>query len=222
MSIEVSFYKYAAIVKNLRGVLYWKGENDKLKWLLSRFKYRYLGLPPSSTPIKGKNIVNLTYPTHEVKTATKLLSKCMPTEAAEALCLASLYISPIMTNSLQDFDASIVKTVKTSKEMDNKDWKLHMRIADYTTLDFYTWATENAAEVLHRSLDEILRERRERIEKDVKRYWRLSEEKGRIFLAYLDPLKAVHQCKLQKELKEVLRKYPDVSSAFGIIATLVL
>ena len=38
---EVCFYRYAAIVKNLRGVIYWKGESkDKLDWLLSRFKYR--------------------------------------------------------------------------------------------------------------------------------------------------------------------------------------
>lgn len=47
-----------------------------------------------------------------------------------------------------------------------------MRIADYTVLDFH-WSVESAEKLWTQKPEEILKERAERIRKDVKRYWRI-------------------------------------------------
>ena len=218
----VSFYRYAAIVKNLRGVIYWKGgSEDKLEWLLSRFKYRSLGVPPSlheSLP-ERKILIRLAYPAKAVVDAVKLLSSFMHPRAAETLCLASAYISPIMVvEGLEDFEETIIKTLKTSVDLDDRGWRLHMRIADYTTLDFYAWSTENALEALKEdSLAEALRERERRVAEDEKRYWRLKPGEGRTFLAYLDPLKVVFNAGLRSEFLEL---GDDAASVLGIVSAI--
>ena len=219
---EVCFYRYAAIVKNLRGVIYWRGESkDKLDWLLSRFKYRSLGVPPSS-PGKlpeRKILIKLAYPAQAVMEAASLLSDFMPPQAAEALCLASAYVSPIMVvEGLEDFREAVIKTVRTSASLDERGWRLHMRIANYTTLDFYAWSTENALRALRGNrLIEALRERAQKAAEDEKRYWRLKPGEGRVFLAYLDPLRAVFNAGLRDEF---LRLGDDAASALGIVAAI--
>jgi len=145
----------------------------------------------------------------------------MPPQAAETLCLASAYISPIMVvEGLEDFEGVIIKTVKTPVNLDDRGWRLHMRIANYTTLDFYAWSTENALKALRENhLIEALQERAQKAAEDEKRYWRLKpgEGKGRIFLAYLDPLKAVFNAGLKDEF---LRLGDDVASVLGVVAAL--
>ena len=218
----VCFYGYAAIVKNLRGVIYWRGEaKDKLNWLLSRFKYRSLGVPPS-LPGKlpeRKILIKLAYPAQAVMDAVNLLSSFMPPQAAEALCLASAYISPIMVvEGLGDFEEAIIKTVKTSVNLDERGWRLHTRIANYTTLDFYAWSTENALKALRENrLIEALKERAQRAAEDERRYWRLKPGEGRIFLAYLDPLKVIFNAGLKDELLEL---GDDVASVLGIVVAI--
>jgi len=218
----VSFYRYAAIVKNLRGVIYWKGgSRDKLNWLLSRFKYRSLGVPPSlreGLP-KRKNLIRLAYPAKAVVDAVSLLSNFMHPQAAETLCLASAYISPIMVvEGLEDFEEAVIKTLKTSVDLDDRGWRLHMRIADYTTLDFYAWSTENALDALKEDdLVEALQERERRVAEDEKRYWRLKPRGGRTFLAYLDPLKVVFNAGLRNEF---LKLGDDAASVLGIVSAI--
>ena len=205
MKEKISFYNYAAIVKNLRGVIYWKGKED-LGWLLSRFRYRYLGVPPSLERIilKRKNLVLLSYPNDIILKVKELFSRVLMEEIAEVLCLASTYISPVITDNMDDFRDLIITEVKTTKELTDKDWKLHIRIADYTILDFYTWSTNNAKEsVKSGELEEALRERKEEIEKDIRRYWRIVEDEGRIFLAYVDPLAILHKHNLVEEFKSL-------------------
>jgi len=205
MKEEISFYNYAAIVKNLRGVIYWKGKGD-LGWLLSRFRYRYLGVPPSLRGItpKRRNLVCLSYPNNVILKVRELFSRVLAEEIAEVLCLASTYISPVITDDVDDFRDLIITEVKTTKELTDKDWKLHMRIADYTILDFYTWSTGNAKEAVKSGeLEEALHERREKIEKDVRRYWRILENEGRTFLAYVDPLAILHKHNLIEEFKSL-------------------
>ena len=93
-----------------------------------------------------------------------------------------------------------IEIVRTCKEMDIKSWKLHLRIADYTILDMYE---ENVCEALRiisglksksmklSELEEILRNRVARVQRDVKRYWRIKCDEGRPFLYYVDLLSKV-------------------------------
>ena len=218
----ISFYNYAAVVKNLRGVIYWKGR-EKLDWLLSRFRYRYLGLVPSMHGmITGKkNIIDLYYPNERIRDAKDVISKELGEELSEAICLSSVYICPIITNAPDDFLDLSVSEVKTKEELGDRDWRLHLRIADYTVLDFYTWAVRQAYEGLKekKRVEDLLRERKERIERDKKRYWRIGGEGGRTFLLYLDPLEIVYGRGL---LEEVLAIGEDVYAIFGIVAVVVV
>jgi len=224
LSGDLSFYRYAAIVKNLRGVVYWRGGyEDRFNWLLSRFKYRSLGVPPSLSDVmpQRRTLVRLAYPALAVREAAKLFSKAMPFEAAETLCLASAYVSPIMAvGNIQDFRPAIIRTVRTSIEPDDKKWRLHMRIADYTTLDFYAWSTETALEAIRKGrLRQALEERAGRAADDEKRYWRLKPGEGRAFLTYLDPLKIVCEAGLIDEFKKLGE---DAASVLGMIAAIVV
>ena len=93
-----------------------------------------------------------------------------------------------------------------------------MRIADYTTLDFYAWSTENALDALKEDdLVEALQERERRVAEDEKRYWRLKPGEGRTFLAYLDPLKVVLNAGLRNEF---LKLGDDAASVLGIVSAI--
>ncbi len=226
MTDEVSFYKYAALVKNLRGVIYWKqGHEDKLRWLLSRFRYRNLGVPPSlaeNLAMKRKVLVKLAYPSPQVKEAVSVFARALSPEAAEALCLASAYVSPLMLVGVEhsEFGPAVVDYVATDRELTDKEWKLHMRIADYTVLDFYAWSLDSAARALFENkLDNELKEREKRIKEDKRRYWRIASEKGRPLLIYLDPLRAASEYGLIDALRQVGR---DCTAVLGIVAALVI
>ena len=96
-----------------------------------------------------------------------------------------------------------------------------MRIADYTVLDFYTWAVRQAFTRIKEGKDIgfILKERREKIEKDKKRYWRIIDEEGKPFLFYIDMLDIAHRTNL---LGEILSLGEDAFAIFGIVAVVVV
>ncbi|HDO19182.1 MAG TPA: hypothetical protein ENG74_00475 [Thermoplasmatales archaeon] len=218
---KISFYRYASIVKNLRGVLYWSGKSD-IKWLLSRFRYRYLGVPPSlvSNFPKRKNLVPLAYPNDSVLKVRELFSDFLKEEVAEVLCLSSAYISPVITDDLDGFRDVVVAEIKTSKEMTDRDWKLHMRIADYSTLDFYVWSTENAiSSIKEKRIDKAIKDRQMMVTRDTKRYWRICENDGRTVFAYLDPLKIIYD----KGLVDVFVELDDdIAAALAIVVAIVV
>ena len=223
---EVSLYKYAALVKNLRGVLYWIPEaEDKLRWLLSRFKYRNLGVPPSMAArlkLRRKVLVTLAYPSEAIREAVNVFSRILGEAEAEALCLASVYVSPLMLvgAKLDAFKPALVETITTNKELSDKDWKLHMRIADYTVLDFYSWSLDSAVRALFEGkVEDELRVRRERIEADKKRYWRIASKEGRPIVAYFDLLKAAYEQDVLNDLREIGK---DSVAVLGIVAGLVI
>ncbi len=221
----VSLYRYISLVKNLRGVLYWRLENPgKIEWLVSRFKYRNLGVPPSLAPhlpLKRKVLVPLSFPSEIVQRVVQLFSEVLDVRSSEALCLASSYVCPLMVLSgFEDFSDAVVDVVRTEKELSIKDWKLHMRIADYTVLDFYSWAVESALKALRGGdVEAVLEERKERIKKDKKRYWRLASEEGDVFLAYLDPLLLAYRHGLLGRLEEIGE---DAAVTLGMISALVI
>jgi len=168
---------------------------------------------------RRKILVRLAYPAKVISDAVDLFSRVLSREAAGTLCLASAYISPIMAvEDIEDFDVAIVGTIRTQMSLDEKAWKLHMRIADYTTLDFYAWSTENAWKaILEDRLAESLEERTRKVSADEKRYWRLKPGSGRVFLAYLDPLKIIFEEDLRDDL---LRLGEEASSVLGLISAI--
>lgn len=138
---EISFYRYAAIVKNLRGVLYLK-DKEGLKRIASRFRYRCLGVPPylSRDVPEKSNLVPLAFPSNDIIKVKDLFSKVLDERISETMCLASAYLSSIITDCIHEFKDLLIVEVKSSKELTDKDWKLHARIADYTVLDLYCWS----------------------------------------------------------------------------------
>lgn len=224
--MEISFYRYAAIVKNLRGVVLCElCESEKASWLFSRFRYRSLGFPPSIYPRitkKRKNFVRLYYPSGAIAKAVDVLSKKIDRMIAEALVLSSTYISPLLVveYDFSFFERNSLASVYTAKLLSDKDWKLHLRIADYSILDMYRWSTENAWKALNEGdISRALEAREEKVLADIKRYWRISSSKGRVFLAYIDNLSLFYRLKLLDEVKELGE---DVAAALAIIPAVLV
>lgn len=208
------FSLYAAIVKNLRGVVVFTRYNgeieEKIKWLKKRFQYRDLGLPPTLYRnyhekiieyLEGKPFRQLVYPHEKYLELTNLFHELtsLKYEVVEALIFSSLYISPLLvldkniTNSIVE---QADKIIYTDEKLDIKNWKLHLRIADYTILDMYSVNVIEGMKALEclkenniECISEILTKRKEFIEKDTKRYWRIKTSKGKPFLAYIDLLR---------------------------------
>jgi len=213
----VLFARYAAIVKNLRGVVVFnldeEGVWDSLVWLVQRFKYRNLGLTPLAIQkyysvlrdyLNDNPFRELVYPIDILRKLTSIISKIyyVPGLLAEGIVFASTYISPMILvgdtykAGIEDNAVEVVKICK-DKKMDLKQWKLHLRIADYTILDFYERNIDENLRVLESILKsnininevkKILEKRIERIKKDTKRYWRIKCGEGTPFLYYIDPL----------------------------------
>jgi len=208
------FTLYAALVKNLRGVVVFRELSssvlERVEWLRRRFRYRDLGLPPlilekhrSSLGkyLGGKPFQALYYPVEHYRELTRILSTAtsLPLELCEAVVLSSLYISPLLVLD-EELSHTVVEkgvtTVRYSKELSVSDWKLHLRIADYTILDMYRVMVLNAMSILESlkksergAVEKLFEERAKVVERDVKRYWRIVSESGKPFLTYLDPLK---------------------------------
>ncbi|MEZ0394535.1 MAG: hypothetical protein ABWK00_05800 [Desulfurococcaceae archaeon] len=207
------FSVYAALVKNLRGVVLLDPEEDgaleSLEWLSRRFRYRNLGVPPSllrkhaeglSKYLGGRPFRALAYPLRALEQLAGELSAGLnlDEEVAELLVLSSIYVSPailIGNNYLGEAKSLSISSVETCRELSLSEWKLHMRIADYTILDMYEWSVSSALKALEELRtghvpSEILSERRRAVERDKKRYWRISCSGGRPFLLYVDVLDA--------------------------------
>jgi len=211
------FAKYAALVKNLRGVVLFDLREEEvknsIKWLMNRFKYRNLGLPPSlfekykdelEDYLKGRPLRRIVYPVIELKDMVETLSNnfSTPFEVFEALILASSYISPLLVLGsrfipyIESLSSEVVRVCK-DKVMDVRQWKLHLRIADYSIIDIYEQSVMEAMEVISKfklgslkieEIEQILGNRREKIKIDTNRYWRIKCSEGKPFLYYVDML----------------------------------
>ncbi|MEM1644801.1 MAG: hypothetical protein QXL96_02840 [Ignisphaera sp.] len=230
----MSFSKYAALIKNLRGVVLANIEEpgvwNNIKWLTKRFRYRNLGLTPTLaniyrdklTPyLNGNPFIELTPPINAVTTLVEILAKTIPVrlEVIELLVYASTYISPAIvvgTTYFEELGSLAIDVIYVCKDMDTSSWKLHLRIADYTILDFYKECVDEAIEVLISSnpklrlelLTKVVEKRRDRISKDKKRYWRISCDRGKPFLLYIDMANLI--------IKYELLDYLEVEHAAGL------
>ena len=241
--------RYAALLKNMRGVIFSSLDKEGflrgLEFLRRRFRYRNLGIPPVireryGIEVKEGVLVNLVYPLDEVRRAVSSIAAAISVDlgALDAVALASLYVSPLMVlglRSLEQLRPLIVGTVETGLKLDAKSWKLHMRIADYTVLDFYAWATSAAYRALtaylregdEEALSKHLEERRSRIEKDKRRYWRIAdkgEAPRRPVIVYVDLLPALAERLRESEgLRKLLIGMGDLlCGLFGILAGVVI
>lgn len=198
------FSRYAALVKNLRGVLHFHPADnirDIINWLIKKFKYRNLGISPTLINVirdlKGtdsKPFVELVYPVDEIKEFAEFLSieLKIEKELSESIVLASVYVSPVLLIGTHAYN-SLIKiasdSVYSRLKLDDKLWKLHLRIADYSVLDLYNWSTSHAERLWKRAnYSRFIAERRDRIISDKRRYWRL--QKGECqewpFIIYVD------------------------------------
>lgn len=207
MGSAVSFAYYAALVKNLRGVLLLDTSDKsawyRIEWLRRRFRYRNLGVTPSAVGPRVEELLRsrvfrrLYYPLRMYEDlVTALSSAGVDRMFAEAFVLSSTYISPLLVLSdkyLREVMRYSAGAVQVCKELDNKDWKLHLRIADYTILDSYEEMVEKSMVYIRsisdaKTREKVLAERRAFAERDSRRYWRIACKEGSPFLIYLDPL----------------------------------
>ncbi|ABL78662.1 hypothetical protein [Thermofilum pendens] len=200
------FSRYAALVKNLRGVVLLdpseEGAKESLRWLAERFRYRNLGLTPAAAASLGspqKPFRVLAYPLEEYERFAGELAGCAGLEKGltELLVLSSLYVSPAILVGYryrEALGAVAVDEVRVRGAMGVQQWKLHLRIADYTVLDMYEYSVETAEEAVRSCGDEakvasLLEERARRVAADKKRYWRVSSGEGDVFMYYVDNLR---------------------------------
>jgi len=212
------FARYAALVKNLRGIVVFDLSEENvektIKWLVNRFKYRNLGLTPCLIEkygekikkyLEGKPFKRIVYPVPELKEVTSIILEetNIPFELSESLVLASSYISPLLVLGrkflpfVEKLSVEVVRICK-DKTLDVKQWKLHLRIADYTILDFYEKSVIEAMNLITKShvlskeeLKAVLENRLKRIKEDTRRYWRIKCSEGKPFLFYIDMLNIV-------------------------------
>lgn len=240
------FSQYAALVKNLRGVVfaYFEKENveETLSWLTKKFKYRNLGVPPTiyskvekyfEGKINGKPFVKLEYPVHSLKNLVKLIGENFKIEyeVVETVILASTYVSPIMVMGWEAFkklEKICASRVDSTISLNDFGWKLHFRIVDYTVLDFYGWSVNHSKQLWSQKLNlkKFLEERKNKIEKDKKRYWRLQkgEEKPFPLILYVDLAQLIAQKLENKNFKKKFLGLPveEVSAGLAIEATIFL
>jgi hypothetical protein len=234
------FSRYAAAVKNLRGVLLLEPEEENIEasldWLVKRFKYRNVGIPPSLVA-GGRNLfqkhlekgpfLELAYPVKSLTSLVDLVETGLGLEKskAEALVLASAYVSPLLMlgkKSLRSLEPLSVDRVEARVKLTPRDLKLHLRIADYSVLDFYRWSVENAERLwVTKNLSDLVKERAERIARDKKRYWRLrGGEKPLPFLLYVDLVQTI--VNNPGLLKNLMKLPPQEASAGLAVLTAVI
>ncbi len=209
--------RYAVVVKNLRGVvLFDLGEEGSwrvIEWLTRKFRYRDLGLPPCivdrfrsrlSSYLCGNPFRELVPPTGFANDFVDLVVSVseFPREFVESIVYSSLYVSPLFVvgSRYSGFvDECSIGSVYVSRELSDRDWKLHLRIADYSITDMYLDCIEEACRALEcmvsgdsGCVEDIIRGRVERVYKDMKRYWRIKSGEGTVFLSYIDLLKILY------------------------------
>ena len=241
----VGLHIYAATVKNLRGVLFSSlgapELREKLSWLRRRFRYRNLGLTPDMISrygevlgaYAGRTFMELGDPDPSLRDLLSLYEDLtgLSRPVLEAYCYASAYVSPVLAlgeRSVEELRPLVLDQVMVGRGLSDRDYKLHMRIADYTVLDFYPWSTASAMRALEllaegTAPDEVMADRREKVGEDKRRYWRISAEEGRPFLLYLDLLPILLAEAGRDGAREIVSSYGRIAPAtLAIISAVVL
>jgi len=242
-------------VKNLRGVVLLDPRDDLtpnfLRWLNRRFRYRVLGISPlvlEGLRRRGfsptRQVKPLHYPSKELSELVKRLSSMLgsvPEDVVESAVMASAYVSPLIVfGEPSRFILGLAtRVVKTVVKLNNALLKLHMRIADYSILDYYVKNLELLERLWRGELSgkEFAELRKDMVVKDSKRYWRLTTQPGKggkrgagkvevleepqPFLAYVDPLSLLVR---EGGGVEVIRdfSFEDVGAGLVIIPSVII
>lgn len=226
-------------MKNLRGVVLLSPEEDVkelVDWFVSKFRYRNLGVPPSGSArlkellkggLSGGPFVELVYPVEPVEELVRVAGDTLGVgfEVAEAVVLASCYVSPVIALG-EEADEKLtplsVDEVASRVKLDNSGWRLHLRIADYSVLDLHSWSVEHSLGIWRGADDgAFIEERSRRIRLDRRRYWRLArgQPSGEWrFLRYLDVARQI----IAKGEKGRLRELSKDAAAGLAIETAVI
>ena len=237
------FSYYAAIVKNLRGVILFENYNREveriLKWLVKRFRYRDLGIYKDLYLLLPDDLrrrfIKLDYPIDSLSSFSKNLStlKLIDDNLLNSLMISSIYIAPLYSIALSykdKLEKFAIEKIFICNSMDNKEIKLHLRIADYTILDLYRERVlENmriieiikSKEFSNKEIENLFKTRSKLIKKDLKRYWRIKCERGMIFLLYIDLMKIIYDYVL-KNVVNIKEFNTDVAAALSIIPVVSL
>lgn len=147
-----------AKAKNMRAILYLKEENDNfIKFVLKYNRRRSVGVPDFMEMLEGKCFVSLEVP----KKAEKFYAKLNKEE--KAIFLAMLYIAPILTtpSCLKHFEKYEIMPIMAKKKLDIREGLRHLRIAEYSMLDYRLGNEE---------------ELKKYVARDLRRFWRIKGE----------------------------------------------
>lgn len=171
-----------AIVKNMKGVVYYKkglNVSEHINYLKKAFRYRVLGIHRALAETTGKPFVPLECPVQLKKPSG------VGTLAFESLIIALFYVSPLIilgAESAQDLEPFKIFAIKTRVREDGRTRKLHLRVCDYSMIDWYPKLVELGREGNREKRLEMVKQ------DGGKRFWRLQPYEGEERIVYYDLL----------------------------------
>jgi len=160
--MKASLYELFPIVKNLRGVVYFREGTQVgalLKWIRRKFQYRIIGViesliaaadDESRKVLTGKPFLALPRAFEAMDELVSAASEAgVPKNAAEALLCASAFVCPLLLlrrEAFGDVKHFAIETVE-SPDLTDSEMKLHLRIIDYAALDAHAASCRVAEEI---------------------------------------------------------------------------
>ncbi len=173
-----------AHTKNMRAVLYLKEKDEEfIKFVLKYNRRRSVALPDFLKIQEEKSLIKIEIPEKAKKFYENL------DNAARAIFLSMLYIAPILTtpSCIEDFEKYEILPVMAEKELDIREGLRHLRIAEYSMLDFRLLDGEDIKKY---------------VEKDTKRFWRIKDGKIKVIVYCTIPV--------PENLEDIVRGYSIV------------
>ena len=150
------------MAKNMRAILYLKEENkDFIKFVLKYNRWRSIGIPDFMEMLEGKCFIQVKPPEKIKNFYSKLNNE------EKTILLSMLFIAPILTIShcLKEFEKYEIMPILAKEKLNIKEGLRHLRIAEYSMLDYRLSNNENIGEY---------------IKKDLQRFWRIKNGKVKV------------------------------------------
>ena len=149
----------------MRCIIY-RLNDEQIKLIRKYHRNRGVGVPRFEDIPRGKCFVPVDLP--------EFISdgKEFETPAEMVVFLSSIYLAPVVTSNeyLNEFENFAAKEIR-AKNFDIREFLRHLRISEYSMIDFYLSNEKISVE--------------EFINKDIKRFWRITNERGKIVGYYL-------------------------------------